>query len=70
MKKASQNVMKFVEYKELDEAFYIWFRQQRELALQQGKEFLLGNRCLLHIYNKNNCITYNIERKDNIITHE
>ena len=31
MKKASHKVMKFGEYKELDEALYIWFRQQREL---------------------------------------
>ena len=63
MKKPSQKVMKFGEYKELDEALYIWFRQQRELALQQGSDFLSSNRCLLHIYNKKNCIAYN--RKDN-----
>ena len=31
MKKACQKVMKFGEYKELDEALHIWFRQQREL---------------------------------------
>ena len=37
MTKASQRVMKFGEYKELDEASYIWFRQQRELALQQSR---------------------------------
>ena len=59
MKKASQKVMKFSKYKELDEALYIWFRQQRELDLQQRRE-LLSNRCFLHIYNINN-----IERKDN-----
>ena len=44
MKKASQKVMKFGEYKELDETLYIWFRQQRELALQQRRELLSSNR--------------------------
>ena len=61
MKKASLKVMKCGEYKELDEALYIWFRQQRELALQQRRQLLSNNSCLLHIYNKNN----NIKRKDN-----
>ena len=37
MKKASQKVMKFGEYNELDEVLYISFRQQRELALQQRR---------------------------------
>ena len=37
MTKASQKVMKFVKYKVVDEALYIWFRQQREQALQQRR---------------------------------
>ena len=60
MKKASQKVMKFGEYKELDEALYIWFRQQRELALAAKKRASFKQQTL-HIYNKNKCITY----KDN-----
>ena len=31
MKTANIKAMKFGEHKELDEASYIWFRQQREL---------------------------------------
>ena len=68
MKTASQKMMKFAEYKELDESLYIWFRQQRELALQQRRELLSSNRCLLHIYIKNDCIILNL--RTIIITHE
>ena len=62
MKKASLKVMTFGEYKELDEALYIWFRQQRELALQQGRELLSSNRRFISMYNNKKCIT---KRKDN-----
>ena len=47
MKKATQKVMKFGEHKEVNEALYIWPRQQRELDHPVSTAILQENARIL-----------------------